>query len=193
MATTFAAAAMCQPQPAPCSPITPNWHACAAARGSAVAAPASVGTAPPGADLPRIPSDASLARLAAGVKRSHSSAFEPFPLGGSARRVLARRASDGCAAPASPTSGEASETASATAVVEQAGGHDCATSARAAPLDGAHTELLRLAFRLLPRLEPAAAALLLAQMRALVQRGRAAASQPAALAAKPAARPAAAR
>lgn len=200
-APTFAAYQTgCQPaacKPAPAAPATPTWPAAkaAAAPQAKPAEPSlvSVATATPG-DLPRLPSDASLPGLA-GVKRSHASAFEPFPLGGPARHVLARRAADaraGMAAAHSPaTSSDRSESASVhDAAVAAAPQPDSATSAPAG--GGTHGELLlRLAFRLLPRLEPPAAALLLAQMRAVIQRGRASAAARGAPAPQPAAAPAA--
>ncbi len=157
---------------------------------------------------PPVPQPAA-SDAAVGMKRCRSSgafsAFEPYPLGGPAAAVLASRAkrlrslgpsaqlADAAAATqaASATSSESAGSAggcrsSATAVTATADSTQVAAEAALAAYQARkHLQMLRRAAGLLPKLPPAAQAVLLLRLRAVARRRAAAA---AALKAKPAAR-----
>lgn len=175
------------------TPGTPTWSLCADAPMNS-GLDASAATA--ALLLPAWPSCNSLPRLpSAGVKRSHGSAFEPFPRDGpehepacrtqrqrslSPAEAITATGADNAAATASGTSSLSSASAiqralSAGGDSADSGAATAAAAAAAAPPQQPHEELLRLAFKLLPSLPAPAAALLLAQLRAAILRGRAAA------------------
>lgn len=193
----------CSPRaPAAClPPASPEWSAAAPVSG--VLGDSAVLASQYSVPCPPVPQPAA-SDAAVGVKRSRSSgafsAFEPYPLGGPAAAVLASRAkrlrslapsaqlADASAATqaASPTSSESAGSAggSATTTTTADSASVSAEAALAAYQARKHLQMLRRAAGLLPKLPPAAQAVLLRRLGTVAaRRAAAAAAMP-----KPAAR-----
>lgn len=192
---------MQQPKcPAAClPPASPEWSAAAITSG--LAADSGVLLSQLSVPCPPVPQPAAN-NGAVGMKRIRSSgafsAFEPYPLGGPAATVLAHRAkrlrslspsaqlADAAAATqsASQTSSESAGSAggcrsSATTATATADSASVAAEAALAAYQARkHLQMLRRAASLLPKLPPAAQAVLLLRLRAVARRRAAAAAAP---------------
>jgi hypothetical protein len=179
-----------------CPPASPEWSAAAPLSG--LAAESLVLASQFSVPCPPVPQPAA-SDAAVGLKRCRSSgafsAFEPYPLGGPAAAVLASRAkrlrslapsaqlADAAAATqtGSQTSSESAGSAGArscdTTVTATADSASVAAEAALAAYQARkHLQMLRRAASLLPKLPPAAQAVLLLRLRVVARRRAAAAA-----------------